>query len=447
MLAGLERKCLVGLEMTEDARALDSVIEFATKASGRAIARNVWARERGEARAPDEGDAIARAIAAAREARSGDAQALAHVVHSGFHALLFDSLNRLPRDPGGPALPALLDLLGGRVTLEGLEFLIESGEATSAIRLEDAEVVVRRCAFRRPGPAPPGSRASAIQVRSSSRGPLGSLGDRAGASLTVEASEFDGGQAGVVASGRAEVGIRDSTFGPAPTELAMVGVENPEGGAVPAEVRLSHVSALTGAGPVFRFVGTAPRVRVAESAFAPPTTTSPPSVLVAIDAPERLDWRGVDNLYGRVGVYLRPGGMRAPTRSFEAWADDPTSTREAGSVATEAPPWEERDPINAVALGLIDPSRAFRLSLGRAAPPRVGARQGPAGPLPGPSFVATPPPSISAPTPAAAPTTIVAADPAPIVPPLVEPARPRELAQAPAPANRPGPGCRTRPRR
>ena len=336
---------------------------------------------------------------------------------------------RLPRDAGGPAAQALLDLAGGRVTLEGLEFLIESGEATSAIRLEDAEVIIRRCGFRRPGISAPGSRPSAIQARSTSRGPLGPLGDRPGASLTVEASEFDGGQAAVVASGRVEVGIRDATFGPAPLELATVGLENPQGGAVPAEIRLSHISVLTGAGPVFRFVGTAPRVRVAESAFAPPSATSPPSTLVVIDAPERLDWRGVDNLYGRVGVYLRPGGMRASTRTFEGWADDPGAIREAGSVATEAPPWEERDPLNAVALGLIEPSRAFRLSLARTSPPRVGARQGPAGPLPGPVLVATTP----------ALTAIVAANPAPAIPTPAETARPRELARASPPAGPPRP--------
>ena len=76
--------------------------------------------------------------------------------------------------------------------------------------------------------------------------------------------------------------------------------------------------------------------------------TAAPATLVAIDAADRLDWRGLDNLYGRIGVYLRPGGLRAPTRTFEAWADDPSAIREAGSVAVEAPSWEERDPLEAM---------------------------------------------------------------------------------------------------
>src|SRR5205807_2519307 len=64
---------------------------------------------------------------------------------------------RLSRDSlvGGKAPAALLDLVGGRVTLEGLEFLLDSGDrdaALAAIRTENTELTVRRCRFH--GQAP-----------------------------------------------------------------------------------------------------------------------------------------------------------------------------------------------------------------------------------------------------------------------------------------------------
>jgi len=308
---------------------------------------------------------------------------------------------RLPRDLAADesSPTALLDLVGGRLTLEGLEFLIDGGEAAQAIRAEDAELVVRRCWFGRQGASPPRSRPAAIQIRSTSRPAGRAPEERSGASLALESSEFDGGQAGVIATGPVEIGIRDCTFGPAPADLASLWTDNPEAGLVAVEIRLSHVSVLAGAGPVFRFGGTAARVRVADSAFAPPTVASPITTLVAIDAADRLDWRGVDNLYGRVGAYLRPGGLRPPTRTFEAWADDLLSFREAGSVSTEAPPWEARDPLGALASGGPESTRAFRLVLARTSPSRVGARLGPAGPLPAPAILATAPVAVPGPDP------------------------------------------------
>ena len=61
---------------------------------------------------------------------------------------------RLARDPDASldsSPSVLLDLVGGRVTLEGLEFLVEGLDAPATIRAEDSELVVRRCLFRRPG--------------------------------------------------------------------------------------------------------------------------------------------------------------------------------------------------------------------------------------------------------------------------------------------------------
>ena len=352
---------------------------------------------------------------------------------------------RLPRDletsRGSPA-PALLDLVGGRVTLDGLEFAIEGGDASAAIRAEDADLVVRRCAFRRSAGSAARLRPAAIVVRSTTRPGLSAASADRGASLSVDASEFDGGQAGVLASGPVDVGLRDCTFGPAPADLATIAAENPEAAAGPAEFRISHVSVLTGAGPVFRFSGNAPRVRVAESAFAPPTLASTPPTLVAIDSPDRLDWRGVDNLYGRFGAYLQPprgSTLRSPIRSFEGWADDPSSFRESGSIGLEGHPWEERNPLETLALAPSGPTRAFQLALTRQAPPRVGARQGPSGSLPVPVAVT----SSAGP----APSTAAVATAPPLMPepdpdvPTPAPIRPREVASAtpPNPPSRPKP--------
>ena len=338
---------------------------------------------------------------------------------------------RLARDidaSGGPAPTALLDLVGGRVVLDGLEFLVEGADAPAAIRAEDSEVVVRRCSFRRAGASPSRPRAAAILARASSRPAHGAPGER-GASLSVDASEFDGGQVGVFASGPIDVGLRDCTFGPSPAEQATIWGENLEPGAGPAEFRIGHVSVLAGAGPVFRFAGVAPRVRVADSAFAPPTLASASPTLVAIDSPDRLDWRGVDNVYGRFGVFLQPprgSGLRPPIRTFEGWADDPASFRESGSIALDGHAWEERNPLDTLALGISGPTRAFQLALTRQAPPRAGARQGPFGPLPSPLVVATAPGSILNPTPSQAASTPAERRERP----ATEPARPREMASA-----------------
>ena len=135
------------------------------------------------------------------------------------------------------------------------------------------------------------------------------------------------------------------------------------------------------------------RVRVDDSAFAPPAAppSAPPATLVAIESADRLDWRGAENLYARIAVYLRPGGSRPPIRDFAAWADDPETFRESGSIAYDGHPWEERDPR---ADGRREPGRSFRLSLPRSVAARPGARAGPTGALPPPGLLAmAPPPS------------------------------------------------------
>jgi len=137
---------------------------------------------------------------------------------------------RLARDPDAPegsTSTALIDLVGGRVTLDGIDFLIEGDDPQAAIRAEDAELLVRRCTFRRPpgSAVASGSRPAAIVAKATSRPASGPAADR-GVSLWLDSSEFEGGQVAVSASGPVEVNIRDCTFGPAKADQATIWAEN-----------------------------------------------------------------------------------------------------------------------------------------------------------------------------------------------------------------------------
>ena len=316
------------------------------------------------------------------------------------------------------ASTAAIDVRGGRLTLDGLDFLVDpasfeavfggervppapavSSQILAVISAEDAEVVVRRCSFRRvsaPGSGPaPGGKATAIRLHGSARvsparGPL----DPMVASLFVDASEFDGHQIALLVSGPVDVSLRDVAFGPTLADGASLWADNLDGAAIPAEFRLDHVSGLLGAGPMFRFNGTAPRVVTRHSVFGPipragTADSVPATTLVAIDLADRLDWRGGDNLYARLALFLRPGEGRsqAAIRTFAAWADDPATFRESGSEVYEGVLWE-RLPSTSLAPVAPESPRSFRLALPRAVAHHPGARWGPAGMLPAPVWLA-----------------------------------------------------------
>lgn len=327
---------------------------------------------------------------------------------------------------------ALLDFRGGHVTLEGLEFTldpIDRDEPLAAIRAEDTELTVRRCLFRHPGGRARRGRVAALDVRATTA--PGAGGDRAPAVL-ADACHFDGGQVGVLARGPVDVQLRDCTLGAA--EPAVWFDNGKATTAVPAELWLRHDSLLAGEGPVFRFDGTAPRVRVEDSVVAPPRDAE--TTLVATDAPEALDWRGRGNLYARIGAFLRATDPRpgtAPIRDFAHWAETPSEVRETGSGATTARVWEEADPAQALAREGLNPTRVFRLAATSPGAVDLGARQGPFGSLPPPLKAGSnaaerapagpPTPATTAPEPGASP-------PAPPEP-------------APTPANPPAPPVRT----
>jgi len=110
-----------------------------------------------------------------------------------------------------------------------------------------------------------------------------------------------------------------------------------------------------------------------------------------VDDPVRLDWRGTDNLYGRVGPFLQPKrrtqGDRTAVATLDAWADDPASPREFGSISVASHVWDDPDPAKALGAETLDPTRLFKLAEARPGLTRPGARQGPFGPLPTPTKI------------------------------------------------------------
>ena len=321
---------------------------------------------------------------------------------------------------GSPTTAALVDIRGGRVTFDGIDFVVDAssfelafgGERTApsgprilaAIVAEDAEVVVRRCSFRRVGAVGSNSSASlnsglasnwkqaAIRLHATNRVASARLDDVA--SLVVDASDFDGHQIALWTLGPVDVSIRDVAFGPTLADQAAIWSEASESSATLSEFRLEHVNGLLGAGPMFRFSGTLPRVLARHSVFGSVPSMvepAPSTTLVAIDTPDRLDWRGADNIYARVAVYLRPGGSRpqAPIRNFNTWADEPAAFRESGSGSFDGFLWERLPPTSQSLANAMESPRSFRLTLPRSVVHHPGARWGPSGPLPQPVWLTT----------------------------------------------------------
>src|SRR5262249_54775509 len=115
-------------------------------------------------------------------------------------------------------LTCLLHIVGGHVTIEGLEFDLDPLVAEppiAAIRVEDTELTLRGCSFRRAdSPGREVRDVAALQVRTAAaRRPEGG-GERPPA-VFADSCHFDGGQLVLWAEGPADVGFRDCTMGPA----------------------------------------------------------------------------------------------------------------------------------------------------------------------------------------------------------------------------------------
>ena len=209
---------------------------------------------------------------------------------------------------GGKAPRRCFDLVGGHVTLEGLEFVLDPVDRDgplAAIRTEDTELIVRRCLFRRQGQGRPGTprdRVAALHVRATAA----LNGDRP-AAVTADACHFDGGQVGVLAHGPVDLQLRDCTLGEAEPAVWFENGEGRNGRRPPSSgFATTACSPATGRSSASR--GSAPRVWIDDSVIAPARDAE--ATLVAADDPDGLVWRGRGNLYGRIGIFLQPSGAR-----------------------------------------------------------------------------------------------------------------------------------------
>ncbi len=340
---------------------------------------------------------------------------------------------------GSNARPALLDFVSSHVTIEGLEFVLEPGyrvEPLAAIRVEDSDLTVRRCLFRRPGGADPSgkglSRVAAIEVKNAAAAGLTAGSDRPPA-LIMDKCHVDGAQVGVLGSGAVDVSVRDCTL--ATTEPAFW-LDNARSAApIAGELRLRHLSVMTASAPVFRFEGTAARVWLDDAVVAP--TGNAEATLVASDTPETLVWHGRANLYTKVGTFLKPldpARAREAIRDATAWKETSDDQRESGSVFLKSTVWAEPDPSRALVSETLNPTRIFRLAAENlSASTDVGVRQGPFGTIGPPVRLAANYPSPSS-----------AFPPGSILGSLVSDPRPSEVV-APATGERPVDTVATRP--
>ena len=327
---------------------------------------------------------------------------------------------------GASGRSPILDLEGGRATIEGLEFVIEPAESdegatASGIRATDAELTLRRCTFRRPASAPAlanGTAAPALDLRASGL-------------ATIDARAFGPGLAGIAGEGPVQVVVRDGTFAGSDPAVRLRGAEGGGADVLPAHLWMSHVSILAGDRGAFRFTGRAPVIRLDDSVVA--ASGDIPAVLVAAMGVDDLDWRGLRNLYGRIGAYFEAadgpsGGRPSPgVWDFETWSDGPLAPRESGSLPTDARVWAETDPL--AALAGKEPARAFRLGPVERPARLVGARKGPKGPVPAPAE----PPALALNTarPTRPPTIAVKPTIPEVIPPVIAP--------SPAPMPAPSP--------
>ena len=273
----------------------------------------------------------------------------------------------------------ILHFVGGHITLEGLEFELDavlSDEPAAAIRVEDTELVLRGCSFRRAhSTAREGRDVAAVRVHAVP--PRTIKGDRPPA-FYADSCHFDGGQVAVMAEGPADIVLRDCTMGPSRPSIRF---DNPRSmGPVPTDLRLIHSSLLAGDGPVFRFDGALVRAWVEDCVIAPAGRS--PTTLVMIDEPRNLTWRGRSNLFSQIGTYLVSFGKEqqpSPITNFAGWEQGATEPREVGSRLSGSSVWDAADPLKALAQERENPTRVFLLNPRLAATSDFGARQGPFG--------------------------------------------------------------------
>ncbi len=278
---------------------------------------------------------------------------------------------------GDRRLPDLLPFSGGSVTIEGLTFELDregSDDRAAAISGEDTELTIRGCLFRQ-GSVRAGRNRAALRTRVLKTVPA--TGDRPPA-VFIDSCHFDGGQAGIVAEGPADILVRDCTFGPG---SPAIWVDNNQGsGPVPVDIRLRHSTLMAGSGPVFEIEGALARVLVDDCVIAPAGTALP--TLVAVDNPRNLAWHGRSNLYARMRAYLEPTGKAEGAEAiddFGRWKDTPTEVREVDSILASTSVWRSAQPLQELLIEQENPTQAFHLAASYLRSSTFGARVGPFG--------------------------------------------------------------------
>ena len=273
---------------------------------------------------------------------------------------------------------ALFDFSGGIVVIEGIEFSLEGSAVGSvntppaAIRAEDTDLTLRRCLFRRAAgatnPAMIDPRTSAILVENTKT--KSAEGDRP-APLVLDRCHFDPEQVGILATGPLDLLERDCTIAAQPA-VWLDATETDR--LVPSDLTFRHVSFLAGSTSVFRFNGSATRVRIDDCVIAPMAGTT--ATVVAESHPEALRWQGRGNLYAGIATFLLPIGNspgQATVRDSAEWTESGETIRERGPKYFNRSIWDESRHEGARRSGR-SPAITFRLDPEIAKSSDVGAR-------------------------------------------------------------------------
>ncbi|AMV37566.1 serine/threonine-protein kinase [Planctomyces sp. SH-PL62] len=278
---------------------------------------------------------------------------------------------------GDRSASALLTFTRGRIAIEGLTFEAEDralDDRVAAILLDDAELRLKGCAFRRPADASAGAGLPAILGRVSRPDPA--AGGRPPA-IVAEQCHFDTGAAAFDCEGPTDLQLVDCTFGPGGTAVLLDDDDATTPG--PRDVLIRRSSFMAGAAPVFQVRGPQARFQVDDCVFAPGDSSIPARSLAVVDDPRTLAWAGRANLYGDFGAFLEVAGKPASedaVRDFDRWRAD---LREVRSVLAAPPVWETPEPARELALGRESPSRVFRVAASHARTTPLGASKGPFG--------------------------------------------------------------------
>ncbi len=278
---------------------------------------------------------------------------------------------------GDRPAPSLLAFSRGRVAIEGLTFEAEDralDDRVAAILLDDAELRLKGCTFRRPPDASAGPGLPAVRSRSARPDP--SAGDRP-PPVVAEQCHFDPGAVAIDCDGPADLQLVDCTFGPGAAALRLDDSDATSPGT--RDVLLRRCSFMAGASPLFEVRGSQARFQVDDCVFAPADPVAPGRSLALVDAPKALAWSGRANLFGKFEGFLEVAGKPSSedaVRDFDRWRSD---LREVRSTIASSPVWEAPDAARELSLGREAPSRAFRLAAGYARSAPLGAGKGPFG--------------------------------------------------------------------